>query len=106
MGAEDVGGLGNLLHGAVQSVAAAGQEVHDPAGQTLLNTLQVQNNGLLGAHVGGDGGSIVEALGANQHQLNLVGRTDDLAAEAGSGSDSEAFGGALNEASTLIVFLL
>ena len=59
--------------------------------QVLLHALQVQDNGLLGAHVGGDDGSIVEALGAGQDQLDLVG-SHDLTVEAGGSGGGEGGG--------------
>ena len=91
MGAEQVSGLGNLFHGAVQSIDTAGQEINHPAGHGLVHILHVDNHGLAAAQVIGSLGGIVEAVGTEQNHFLLVGNgagrthVQHLAAEAAAG---------------------
>ena len=62
MGAEEVSGLGNLLNTAIQRVYAAGQEIHNPAGQCLVYIFHVQNNGFSSAELVSGLGGIVKGL--------------------------------------------
>ena len=72
VGAEDVGGLGNLLHGAVQGVAAAGQEVDETAGGVLVGGFQIQDNGALVTQMVGDFGDVFIAVGLDQNDLQVA----------------------------------
>ena len=63
MGAEQIGGLGDLLHIPIQSINTAGQEIHHPAGHSLVHVLHIDNNRLVVAQIIRRLGGIVKAAG-------------------------------------------
>ena len=107
MGAEQVSGLGDLLHIAVQSVNTAGQEVHNTAGHGLVHILHVDDDSLAVAQVISGLGGVVEAAGTEQDDLLLVGivHIQNLTAEAAADSVAGRNSGHGSEAK-IILFLL
>ena len=59
VGAEQISRLSNLLDLAVNSVGAAGQEVHNAASHSLVYIFHIHNNSLLAAQIVGSLGSVV-----------------------------------------------
>ena len=107
MGAEEIGGLGDLLHIAIQCVNAAGQEIHHTAGHGLIHILHVDDHGLVVPQIVGGLGGVVEAARAEQHNLLLIGRGAGVqhgAIEAGAAAQ-RAGTGRRNGAETKIAVL-
>ena len=73
VGAEQIGGLCDLLHAAVQSIDAAGKKVDDTAGQPLVDIFHIQNDGLLLSQLVSGLGGIVEGSGMEENDLLFAG---------------------------------
>ena len=87
LGAEQVSGLGDLLHIAVQGIDTAGQEVHHTAGHSLVHVFHVNDDSPAVTQVVSSLGCVVERTGTEQDDvlLRAVIHIQHLTVESGGG---------------------
>ena len=76
VGRDEIGGNRDFLHLSVQRVSAAGEEVHQSAGDVLVGRLKIQHDGVLVAELVCDLRDHIEAVGLCKHDLHLRRRGD------------------------------
>src|SRR5699024_3483417 len=73
IGGDDKGAVGHTLDLAVVGISHAGQEIHQTAGDLLVGGLQIEHHRALVVQMVCDSACILEALGLDQHHLELGG---------------------------------